>query len=278
MKFSKWNIRRSDLIVGIILCFLLITGLIVFFVGRDRDLPLTMLQLSINPYEESSFYREGEFIRCTQAETKVGVDVSSHQGEIDWNAVKEAGVDYAMIRVGWRGYTEGGLNVDTSALQNLQGATEAGLPVGVYLYSQAITVQEAKEEAKLVLDVIKDWNITYPVVYDWEWIGGDARTVNVDSRTVTDCTKAFCNAIQDAGYTPAFYFNQDLASRLFCLEELQVYDFWLAQYTEAMTFPYNVEMWQYSCTAALPGIEGEVDLNLSFKDYETPIEVPSNPK
>ncbi len=269
MKFFKWNIRRSDIIMGSVLCFMLLTGVIVFFAGRERETPMSMMQLAINPYEESSFYREGEFIRCSQAETKVGVDVSSHQEKIDWQAVKEAGVDYAMIRVGWRGYTEGGLNVDTSALENLQGATEAGLPVGVYLYSQAITVEEAREEAKLVLDVIKDWDITYPVVYDWEWIGGDARTVNADGRTVTDCTKAFCTEIEQAGYRPAFYFNQDLASRLFYMEELQNYDFWLAQYTDAMTFPYNVEMWQYSCTASIPGIQEEVDLNMCFRDYET---------
>ncbi len=269
MKILKWNIRRSDFILGSVLCFLLLTGIIVFFVGQEREEPLTMIQLATNPYEESSFYREGEFVRCTQVETKTGVDVSSHQDKIDWQAVKEAGVDYAIIRVGWRGYTEGGLNVDTSALENLKGATEAGLPVGVYLYSQAITVEEAKEEAQLVLDVIQNWEITYPVVYDWEWIGGDARTVDVDSRIVTDCTKAFCEEIEKAGYRPSVYFNQDLANRLFHLEELQNYDFWLAQYEDAMTFPYNVEMWQYSCTATVPGIQGEVDLNMSFRNYET---------
>lgn len=173
-----------------------------------------------------------------------------------------------MIRVGYRGYDQGGLHIDAYAEANLQGALDAGLPVGVYFYSQAISVEEAREEANMLLDFIRDWDITYPVVFDWEWVGADARTAEVSGRTVTDCTLAFCRMVQEAGYKPAFYFNQDLAQNTFRLRELQEFDFWLAQYQDAMTFAYDVDMWQYSCTGRVAGITGDVDLNLCFKSYE----------
>lgn len=247
-------------------------GLIFFLVrgvrqGLDTTEP-TLPPPPKNPYLESDFYKEDGFIRCSRVDGKVGIDVSDHQGEIDWHAVKEAGVEYAMIRVGWRGYGGGSLNVDTCAVANYQGAREAGIPVGVYFYSQAVSTWEAVQEAKLVLQTIRDWEITYPVVYDWEWVSEEARTGQTDSRTVTDCTKAFCDTVAAAGHIPAFYFNQDLASNTFQLRELKDYDFWLAQYAPAMTFAYDVAMWQYSCTGSVPGIEGDVDLNLCFKNYE----------
>lgn len=139
--------------------------------------------------------------------------------------------------------------------------------MGVYFYSQAISVEEAREEAEVVLEFLDGWEITYPVVFDWEWVSADARTAEVSSRMVTDCTLEFCRMVEEAGYTPAVYFNQDLAQNTFRLRELQAYDFWLAQYEDAMTFSYDVDMWQYSCTGSVPGITGNVDLNLCFKQY-----------
>lgn len=220
-----------------------------------------------NPYTEADFYRDGEFILCSAADALVGIDVSSHQKDIDWPAVAEAGVDYAMIRLGYRGYDQGGVYVDSNWEKNVSGALEAGLQVGVYFYSQAITVEEAIEEAQLVLKNIRYYDITFPVVFDWECIGPDARTYGLSSRMVTDCTAAFCQTIAAAGYTPMFYFNQSMARDTFRLPELQEYDFWLAQYADAMTFAYDVQMWQYTNSGQVPGIPTEVDLNLSFVDY-----------
>lgn len=220
-----------------------------------------------NPYVETDFYREGEFIRCTAAPVLTGVDVSSHQKNIDWEAVKAAGVDFAIIRAGYRGYDQGGLYTDDSWEENAQGALDAGLPIGVYFYSQAITVEEAKEEAKLVLKAMRGYDITFPVVFDWECVGPQARTYEATSRMVTDCTIAFCQEIEKAGYTSAFYFNQSMAMDTFRLRELKEYDFWLAQYKDAMTFPYDVAMWQYTNKGKVPGISGDVDLNLSFRNY-----------
>lgn len=227
----------------------------------------TLPEPPANPYEASDFYREGEFILCSGAEFLAGVDVSSHQNQIDWQAVADSGVSFAIIRVGYRGYTEGGLFLDEYWEENVEGALKAGLQVGAYFYSQAISAEEALEEAEFVLEAMEGWDITWPVVFDWECVGSQARTWGASSRLVTDCTAAFCDAIEEAGYVPAFYFNQSMAVDTFRLRELQQYDFWLAQYHEAMTFPYAVQLWQYTCTGSVPGIVGDVDLNLSFRDY-----------
>ena len=122
-----------------------------------------------NPYTESDFYVQDGFVYCSAVDAKTGIDVSSHQEVIDWATVAQSGVDYAMIRVGYRGYDQGGVHIDSYAEANLQGALDAGLPVGVYFYSQAISVEEAREEAEVVLEFLDGWEITYPVVFDWAW-------------------------------------------------------------------------------------------------------------
>lgn len=229
--------------------------------------PTQLPEPPANPYRSGDFFEVDGFILCTTARCYTGVDVSEYQKDIDWPQVAEAGVDFAMIRVGYRGYEQGGIYEDTYARANLQGALDAGLDVGVYFFSQAVTVEEAIEEANVVLDLIKDYEITYPVVFDWEWVTGDARSGDITSRTLTDCTKAFCDTIAAAGYTPMFYFNLSMAQTMFRLRELTDYEFWLAQYSDAMTFAYDVQMWQYTCEGTVPGITTAVDLNLSFLDY-----------
>lgn len=200
-------------------------------------------------------------------QTFTGIDVSAHREEIDWNAVKADGIDFAMIRVGWRGNTEGGLYQDEYFVSNIEGALAAGLDVGVYLYSQAITVDEAVEEAEAVLNWIKDYEITYPVVYDWEYVSADVRTGNMDNETLNDCAVAFCQRIEQAGYIPMIYFNLDIGYRRYDLSRISDYDFWLAEYDGAPTFYYDYQMLQYTCTGTVAGSEDQVDLNLSFVDY-----------
>ncbi len=218
-----------------------------------------------SPYGKLDFQYEGRYLGCTKADTIPGVDVSYYQGNIDWEKVKASGIEFAIIRLGYRGYgQEGKLVEDKLFTQNIEGALAAGLKVGVYIFSQAITVEEALEEADFVLERIEKYDITMPIVYDWEYVSEEARTANMDRRTLTDCYKAFCEKITEAGYTPMAYFNSYQSRSLMYLTELEEYPFWLALYSDRMTYPYRFEMWQYTDSGRVPGIEGNVDINLFF--------------
>lgn len=215
-----------------------------------------------NPYSASDFEYENGYLRCTAADARLGIDVSEHQQTVDWEQVKDAGIDFVMLRVGYRGYTEGKRFRDSRFLQHLAGAREAGLDVGVYFFSQAITPEEARKEAEFLLVILKDDPAEMGIAFDWEFVSADARTGNVDGRTMTDCAIAFCETIAQAGHKPMVYFNQHQALEQYALEELTAYDFWLAMYTDEMTFPYRVDMWQYTEEGTVPGVDGPVDINL----------------
>lgn len=200
-----------------------------------------------------------------------GVDVSEHQHEIDWAQVAASGVDYAYVRLGYRGYTEGGLFEDPYFRANVEGALANGLQVSVYFFSQAISVQEAIEEAEFVLERIKDYSITLPVVYDWEKINGEtaARTDNLDFSILNDCAVAFCDTMKNAGYAPAIYFNRHLGYYGYDLSRMTDYDFWFALPESPFpNFYYAVDMWQYSFTEQVPGIAEPTDMNLMFIPLE----------
>ena len=220
-----------------------------------------------NPYDYNDFqFNEHNYLTCLAGDSVSGIDVSYHQREIDWEQVSRAGIEFAIIRVGYRGYGKAGRLVeDEFYKQNIEGALAAGLDVGVYMFSQAVSVKEAEEEAEFLLKRIRDYDITLPVVYDWEQVEAeDARTNNMDARTLTDCTLAFCRVIEEAGYDAMIYFNRNQGANLMYLEELTDYPFWLAAYTDRMPYPYLVEMWQYTDRGRVPGIEGNVDINVMF--------------
>lgn len=196
-----------------------------------------------------------------------GIDVSAFQGDIDWEAVAADGIDFAIIRVGLRGYgSSGNIYEDDNARKNLRNAAAAGLNVGVYFYSQAISTEEALEEAEFVLDIIKDYEISAPVVFDWENEPDIAmRTDNLDSYTLTQCAVTFCERIKQAGYMPAVYFNLTDAYVRYDLNKIKDYVFWYAQHEgESPKFYYAYSIWQYSDTGKVDGIKGNVDLNICF--------------
>ena len=202
--------------------------------------------------------------------TYTGVDVSSFQGDIDWEKVKNDGIDFAIIRAGLRGYGSKGLiHEDENARKNIEGALEAGLQVGVYFFSQAITVEEAIEEAEFVLDIIKDYNITFPVVFDWEnEPDKNMRTDNLPDNILTDCAVAYCERVKQEGYIPAVYFNLSFGYLRYNLDAIKNYTFWFAQHKEdSPEFYYNYSIWQYSHTGTVDGINADVDLNISFTDF-----------
>ena len=220
------------------------------------------LNLPENPYSEEDFDYKDRYLTCTAGPCLLGVDVSYWQYDVVWPLVKASGIDFAMIRLAWRGGTEGGMEEDSYARINYQGAKDAGLQVGGYFFSQAITPEEAVEEAEFVLEMAKDMEFDMPIVFDWEPIG--ERTVNMDPRTLTDCAKAFCQTIEDAGLEAMVYFNVSYACYGMYLEELTDYQFWLAMYNSRMDFPYRIDMWQHTDHGSVPGIEGPVDLNIYF--------------
>lgn len=226
--------------------------------------------VAVNAYDPDLFgWEDGRIVYASdQVQTKVGIDVSQFQGEIDWEAVKNDGVDYAMIRIGGRGYGNGKLYEDTHFEQNIEGALAAGLEVGVYFFSQAITVEEAEEEAAYLLERIAPYDLTYPVVFDWEVIGrSNARADDLDTDTLGACANAFCEAVAAAGYEPMIYVSLNTGYLKYDLRQIDQYDLWLAEYDDAPTFYYNFQMWQYTSSGTVAGIDGEVDLNLSFVDY-----------
>ena len=209
--------------------------------------------------------QDGRMTYTGSAETRFGIDVSEHQADIDWKAVAADGVEFAMIRLGRRGSTEGGLFLDEYFEKNIKAATRAGIDVGVYFYSQAITVAEAKEEAEYVIKALKPYELKMPVVFDWEIVGGEeARTYSVSRRTLCECTKAFCDRIESAGYDAMIYFTRYLGYRKYILRELTDYAFWYAEYEDKPTTAFDFDMWQYADTGTVSGIDGAVDMNLCF--------------
>lgn len=201
---------------------------------------------------------------------KIGIDVSKYQSAIDWQKVRESGVEFVMIRTGYRGYGEGGTLVqDDMFEQHIQGARAAGLEVGVYFFSQAVTKKEAEEEADFVLALIRDYNITYPIAFDSEKVeNGDGRANNLSVSKRTDLAIAFLEKIRKAGYEPMVYANDRWYALNLDLRRLTDYQLWLASYREEPVFPYKMKVWQYTNSATVPGVSGKVDMNIWFTDKE----------
>jgi len=238
---------------------------------RFGDQQLTPLEgMPLNPYDREGFTVDSRgrvsYERDGKA-AKTGVDVSTYQNEIDWPAVAADGIDFAILRLGYRGYTEGGLFMDQTFQANLDGALDAGLEVGVYFFSQAITPEEAEAEAAYVLNAVEGYEIAYPIAFDWEPItsGSGARTESLDNRTLTQCAAAFCAKVREAGYTPAVYFNQSLGYLRYDLRELTGYTLWLAEDDTKPDFYYHFDLWQYTHTGQVAGIQGDVDLDLDLR-------------
>lgn len=243
-------------------------GQVYIYDGFDWIWMTPLEGVPANELTEEFFSSSSGRIEYTGSDYDVlrGVDVSEHQFDIDWKQVAASGVDYAYIRVGWRGYTEGGLFEDVYFERNIQGALDAGLHVGVYMFSQAVTVQEAIEEADFVLERIGKYNVTLPVVFDWEKIeAAEARSHGLTMELRTDCARAFCETVKSAGYVPCVYFNRNLGYYGYDLTRLTDYEFWFSLPESGFpNFYYACDMWQYSFTETVPGIAEPTDMNLWF--------------
>lgn len=285
MAGSTKNREKTELMAGLITmgaAVLLLVFAVIFMTRCSADTPQDTTAgttasttttteaptptLPPNPYSAGDFAYKNGYLTCIGGDSLLGIDVSSHQGIIDWEKVASTDIAFAMVRVGYRGYEVGNICEDTMWQTNLQGARDNGLLVGVYFFSQAINAEEALEEAEFVLELLDGIELDLPVVFDWEPISDTARTAHMDAATLNACAITYCSAIEDAGYRPMVYFNMDLSSRLLSLTQMQEngYHFWLAMYTDRMTYPYKVNMWQYSDGGTVPGITGNVDMNLYF--------------
>lgn len=200
--------------------------------------------------------------------SKKGIDVSKHQGRIDWEKVAADGVEYAFIRAGFRGSSEGALVEDEYFKKNIEGALENDIEVGIYFYTQALDEEEAIEEAEFVLELTKDYDITYPIVFDIEEpTSNSARTADMTKEDYTAATLAFCKIISEAGYEPMIYGNLKTFMIMLDMNQLEEYDKWFAYYNDHVYFPYEFGIWQYSSTGSIDGIDGDVDMNVCMKEY-----------
>ncbi len=228
-----------------------------------------------NEYDEECFIVDEEtgYITYDDGETYsiMGIDVSVYQGDIDWDAVKAAGVEFAIIRCGNRGYVTGTVNEDANFKANIKGATEAGIKVGVYFFSQALTTEEALEEAEFCLELVEGYELDYPIFFVWEVVidadGDTARTAYIDPQQLTDNFLVFAERIEIGGYTAGIYANKKTAVWKYDLSRVDDYTMWFAGYTDTPTLYYDLQLWQYSSSGTVDGIDGNVDLNIAFVTY-----------
>lgn len=202
----------------------------------------------------------------------IGIDVSKWNETIDWEEVAEAGVEFAIIRCGYRGSSTGALILDPMYQKNIEGAIEAGIPVGVYFFTQAVNEVEAVEEASMVIRLIQEYDVDYPVFLDSESAGGSGRADGLDAEERTTIHKAFLETIAAAGYETGIYGSTNWLEKQVDMDELSDYRTWLAEYTDVPSYDEYYHMWQYTSKGAINGIDTNVDLNISYMNIDTSID------
>lgn len=262
--------RNRKMASAIRICLMLIVMTAVLTVHTVHIAPKTPAEppevptsdLVPNPYDINSFGWKGDYMFCLDGQSVVGIDVSEWQGRINWTRVREAGVEFVMIRIGYRGLDKGELHADSWAQDYYAGAKAAGLKIGGYFFSQAINEAEALEEAEYALRLTEHWEFDLPIAFDWEITSSRDRGAGLDGDTLTACAVTFCERIRQAGIKPMVYFNWDYAHGLLNMEKLAKYEFWYALYQPRMELEYRVDMWQYTPYGRVDGINGDVDINL----------------
>lgn len=203
-------------------------------------------------------------LQKTTANSRVGIDVSKWNGDIDWDKVKNAGVEFAIIRAGYRGSVTGSLVEDPYFDTNMKGAAASGIPVGVYFFTQAVNEVEAVEEASAVLQLIREYHLEYPVFIDTEGAGGNGRADGLDVETRTLVCEAFCRTISNAGHQAGVYGSRNWYNNNLHTEQLENYCIWLAEYRNVPIYQGYYQMWQYTSKGSIDGISGNVDMNISY--------------
>lgn len=227
---------------------------------------------AVNGAAEDADGTENMELQFDNGSAKLGIDVSKWNEEIDWAAVKEAGIEFAIIRCGYRGASTGALVIDPRYEENIEGAIEAGIPVGVYFFTQARDEVEAVEEASMVIRLIEDYDVDYPVFLDSESAGGRGRADGLDSDERTRVHRAFLQTVQAAGYETGVYASRNWLKDRLDMTRLSDYRIWLAEYADVPTYDeYYYHMWQYTSKGTVNGISTNVDLNLCYMNIDTSI-------
>ena len=235
--------------------------------------------VAVSSFTEEEFSTDEEGLPVYNGDkydTRLGIDVSFYQGVIDWEAVAADGIEFAMIRCGYRGSETGEMVVDEQFENNIQGALDAGLDVGVYFFSQSTGAIEAAEEANFVLNLIDGYNITMPVAFDWEPLEG-SRAEDIDRSELTASAVVFCEMVKDAGYTPCVYLYRYTGYYEYMMERLADYELWVGALGTWPDFYYEHLLWQFSMTGRVNGIDADVDLDMQFipRPADTEIAPPS---
>jgi len=204
-------------------------------------------------------------LKAFTGKTKAGIDVSKWNGDIDWDKAKNAGVQFAIVRAGYRGSVTGSLVQDIYFDTNMKGASAAGVPVGVYFFTQAVNEVEAVEEASAALEWIRQYEITYPIFIDTEGAGGNGRADGLDADMRTKVCEAFCRTIENAGYKAGVYASRNWYDHNLHTRQLEDYYIWLAEYRSVPLYQGYYRMWQYSSKGSVDGIEGNVDMNIMYE-------------
>lgn len=249
-------------------CVVLASLLVVSLLGLSACASRSHTPASDNPYDWSHLTSSnGRYQYRVNGQNLgvLGIDVSDHNGTIDWKSVAADGIDFAVVRVGYRGYTAGGISLDDRFEANLSGARAAGLKVGVYFFSQATTTQEAKEEADFVIKQLNGASLDYPVVFDEEPVeSAGGRANNLTREQQTAIAKAFLERIEKAGYQGMVYCNQNDSSR-FDFDELSAWPVWYAEYgTSQPSQAFDYTIWQFTSTGSVKGVTGNVDIDLDL--------------
>ncbi len=239
--------------------------------GKFHFVPINR-ELKLNSYDDANLNilesGEYQYVVDGQVVTHKGIDVSRFQGKIDWQAVAADGVEFAFIRVANRGYGTGKLVEDETFDANMRGAIDAGIHVGVYIFSQAVNEEEIREEFQLVLDKVAPYGVNCPIVFDVEKTAdasGRMNQLTLEERT--NLTLLFCQLVEEAGYKPIVYHNLEMGALMIDIETLEDYDKWFAYYNDDMYYPYEYKIWQYTDNGKVNGISGDVDLNICFEPF-----------
>lgn len=238
---------------------------ISLLIKTEEEIDAELEDTAVNGADEDSDATEQTTIR-KDGNAKFGIDVSKWNKEIDWDKVKKAGVEFAIIRVGYRGSSTGALVEDPYFEKNIRGAIASDIPVGVYFFTQAVNEVEAVEEASMVMKLCQNYDLDYPVFIDTEGAGGDGRADKLDVETRTLVCDAFCTTIKNAGFDAGVYASRNWLNENLISDKLEKHIIWLAEYRDAPLYQGYYQMWQYSSSGSIDGIEGRVDINLSYME------------